>query len=947
VASSGISSQPVSDTGSLLEFRVLGPVGIGADDRTLVGGHARQRALLAVLVLELGRVVPPDKLIDRVWGEKPPASVRNALYTYVARLKAVIAATADGEVSLSRRQGGYLLQAAPSRVDLFRFRQLVADATAAGDDEQIARCLHSALALWRGPALTGVDSPWLGATRAALEMERHAVLLQLNDVRLRLGQHADLVAGLAWQATEAPADERLIGQLMIALYRSGSQADALRWFEQIRCHLAEELGTTPGPQLRELHQQILRFDPALAVAAVVTRRDAPVPRQLPAAPNDFTGRARELQELTRMLDQAGAGSPGTVVISAIGGPAGVGKTVLALHWAHQVAGRFGDGNLYANLRGFDPSGTRVAPAVTIHGFLEALAVPPERIPADPEAQAGLYRSLLSGKQMLIVLDNAGDEEQVRPLLPASPASLVLITSRRQLGGLAAADGARLLTLDVLTHAEAVQLLAARIGLARAAAEPGVIDRIADLCACLPLALAVAAASAAARPAIPLAALAEELANSAGRLDALDTGDPAASVRAVFSWSYEQLNKEEARMFRLLGIHPGPDISVPAAASLAGAAEPHARRLLRELARAHLITEHVPGRYAIHDLLRAYAAEQAHQTDSDSDRRRATDRMLDHYLQVVILAGRLLGAAADDVLTPFGPDAAPGQPADHEQAMAWFEAEHQVLLGAVTLAAGSGADAHAWQMPCAMAGWLQARGHWQECAEILRTALTAAIRMRDISGQALSGRLLANACIDLGHPDQALQHFTSSMILYQRLGNRLGEARIRNRLGTLASYQGRYADALEHSEQALRLFQAIGNKLGEAAVLNNVACYHTMLGDYQQARAFCRQSLTLSAQTGNQLAEANAWDSLGEAEHHLSNLAEAAACYQRALRLFRTCGSLSDEAGTLTRLGDTHHAAGDEAQAVAAWQQALAILDDLQHPDADDVRAKLKFLQVVD
>jgi tetratricopeptide (TPR) repeat protein/transcriptional regulator with XRE-family HTH domain len=667
----------------------------------------------------------------------------------------------------------------------------------------------------------------------------------------------------------------------------------------------------------------------------------PVPRQLPATVAHFIGRAAELAELSGLLDQAGGRPPGAVVISAVGGTAGVGKTALALHWAHQFAGRFGDGQLYVNLRGFDPSGIPAAPAAAIRGFLDALDVPPGQIPPGPEAQAGLYRSLLAGRRMLIVLDNARDEQQVRPLLPASPASLVLVTSRSQLGGLAAAEGARLISLDALSHREAVQLLAARLGAARAAAEPAAVDRIASLCACLPLALAVAAARAAARPGFPLAALATELADSAGRLDALDAGDPGSSVRAVFSWSTGQLTSEAARVFRLLGVHPGPDIAVPAAAGLAGIAAAEARRLLRELARAHLIAEHVPGRYALHDLLRAYAAEQAQHTDNDTSRRDATGRVLDHYLHTAARAARLLDPAKEPiVLAPPRSGAAPGQPADRQQAMAWFEEEHQVLLAAVTLAAGSGFDAHAWQLPWAMAPFLQPRGHWQEYAAAQRTALAAATRLGDTAAQALSGRLLALACTDLGDHDQARGHFDSSLTLCQRLGDRLGEAKIQQSLGVLADRQGRYADALGHAEQALRLYQAIGDKANEAEAFNTIGWCHGRLGDYQQARAFCRQALTLSAEAGHRRLEGHAWDSLGYAEHHLGNLAEAAAGYQHALSIARETRDRRLEADTLIHLGDTRHAAGKFAQAREAWQQALAILDDLHHPDAVQVRAKL-------
>ena len=687
-----------------------------------------------------------------------------------------------------------------------------------------------------------------------------------------------------------------------------------------------------------------RMEELLAVGAATSDqrgRTRPVPRQLPAAVGSFTGRVAELAALTGLLDQADASPRGTVVISAIGGTAGVGKTALALHWAHQVADRFGDGQLYVNLRGFDPSATPAAPAEAIRGFLDALGVPPEQIPPAPEAQESLYRSLVADRRMLIVADNARDEQQVRPLLPAGPGSLVLVTSRSQLPGLAAAHGAQLISLDVLTHAEAVHLLNARLGAVRATAEPGAADQIASLCACLPLALAVAAARGAARPRFSLAALADELANAAGRLDALDAGDPAASVRAVFSWSTRQLSAAAARMFRLLGIHPGPDTSVPAAASMAGVTEAEARRQLCELARAHLIVEHLPGRYAFHDLLRAYAGEQAHAHDTSADRDAAIGRILDHYLHTAVHADRFLDPAKEPVaLEPLRPGAAAGQPADYAQALAWFEAEHQVLLAAVALAAGSGFDGHAWRLPWAISPLLRFRGYWQEYAATQRTALAAATRLDDIAGRAVCTRLLANACTDLGDHDEALNYYASSLTLYQRLDDRLGQSRIHLPLSIVAERQGRYADALGHAEQALRHCQAIGDKLGEAGALNSVGWCHAILGDYQLTRAFCTRALTLTAETGHRRCEANIWDTIGYAEHHLGNLAEAVVCYQRALCVFREFGACFDEAEILIHLGDTHHAASDLVRARHAWQKALEILKGLRHPLADQVHAKL-------
>jgi tetratricopeptide (TPR) repeat protein len=395
------------------------------------------------------------------------------------------------------------------------------------------------------------------------------------------------------------------------------------------------------------------------------------------------------------------------------------------------------------------------------------------------------------------------------------------------------------------------------------------------------------------------------------------------------------------MFRLLGLHPGPDISVPAAASLAAVDESAARRVLRELAREHLIAEHVPGRYAFHDLLRAYAADRARVTESATERKAAAVRVLDYYLHSAARAAILLRPSHEPVaLAPPSPGAVPGQPADHRQALAWLEAEHQVLLAAATLADSSRFDVHAWQLRWAMSPFLDNRGRWQEWAATQRMALAAATRLGDAAGQAVSSRLLARAYTELGDYDQALVHYAGSLRLYWRLGNCLGEAKAHQDLGVLAERQGRYADALGHAEQALRLHRAAGDKAGEAEALNNAGWDHCLLGDYQQARASCRQALTLNEAVGNRRGEGYVWDSLGYAEYHLGNLSEGVACYQRALGIAREVGDRSFEADVLTRLGDTHHALGDLPQAREAWQQALAIFEDIQHPGADKVRSKL-------
>jgi DNA-binding SARP family transcriptional activator/tetratricopeptide (TPR) repeat protein len=934
-----------------MEFCLLGPLTVRCGGVVLAVPRGRQRTVLAALLLRGNRVVAVDELAEALWGTDPPRSARVSVQNHVMRLRRSLGAAGSRLVTAP---DGYLIEVGDGELDVARFEALVGEASAAARQDRWVAAADSAaaaLALWRGEPLADAGSDLL----AAREAPRLAELrLQAAETRigacLHLGRHGEVIGELRQLAGAEPLRERLHALLMLALYRDGRQGEALAVYRAARDVLVEDLGAEPGPDLQRLHQQILAADPALLLPAAGAGAPAPagpVPRELPGDVAAFTGRTSELAELDQILlggqpDHAGDARPTAAVLSAVSGTAGVGKTALAVHWAHHAAEKFPGGQLYVNLRGYDP-GRPVSAADALAGFLRSLGVPGPDIPAEETERAARYRSLLAGIQLLVVLDNASTVEQVRPLLPGDPACAVVVTSRDSLAGLVARDGAVRLDLDLLPLTDAVALLRELIG-ARVDAEPDAAVTLARQCARLPLALRVAAELVAARPNVALASLVTELGGQQERLDLLHAGgDLATSVRAVFSWSYQQLTGELARMFRLLGVHPGPDITAAAAASLAAIAEADARRLLRELARAHLIAEHLPGRYAFHDLLRAYAAEQAHHTDSDTGRDAATGRVLDHYLHTAARAARLLEPIKEPVaLAPPGPGAgaAPEQPADPSRALAWFEAEHQVLLAAITLAAESGFDVHACQLPWAMADFLNLRGRWQESAETLRTALAAATHLGDTAAQALSGRLLANTCTNLGDHDQALGRYASSFTLYQRLGNRLGQAKIQYSLSFVAERQGRYADALGHAEQALRLHRAIGDQAGEAEALNAVGWYHGLLGDYQQARTFCRQALTLCAEADYRRHEGHVWDSLGYAEHHLGNLAEAAACYQRALSLLREAGDRFNEADVLTHLGDTRHAGGELAQAREAWQQALAILEDLQHPDAGQVRAKL-------
>jgi tetratricopeptide (TPR) repeat protein len=569
----------------------------------------------------------------------------------------------------------------------------------------------------------------------------------------------------------------------------------------------------------------------------------------------------------------------------------------------------------------------------------------ERIPADTEARAGLYRSLLAGQRMLIVLDNARDTAQARPLLPAGSGCLVIVTSRNQLAGLAAGEGAHLLTLDMLTDGEARALVNGRLGPDRAAAEFAAVDELLPLCARLPLALSVAAARAAARPGLPLAALVAELRDTPGRLDALGIGEPGGDVRAVFSWSYENLTESATVMFRLLGLHPGPDITAPAAASLAGFPLAQARQALAELTAGHLIEEHAPGRFAFHDLLRAYAAEQARTHESNTQRSAAIGRMLDYYLHTAHTGDRLIHPQRDPITLPepLPRTAAPEHLSDYPQAMAWFEAERRVLLAAVVKAAETRFDAQAWQLAWTLAIFLDLRAYWQDSAAAQQTALMSAVRLGDVTAQAHAHRFLGQAYSQLGSRDDAHVHLRQALDLYERAGDRTGQARTHLDIGHVLDKQARYREDFMHSQQALELFQAVGHQAGQARALNAVGWCHTQLGDHQQALTCCMQALDLYNETGDLGGTASTWDSLGQACHRLGRPAEAVACYQRAFALFRDAGDRYYQAYILMHLGDAHHASGHIQAARDAWQQALEAFDELNHSDTEQIHGKLRDL----
>lgn len=920
---------------------LLGEVEVSADGRIVDVGHARQRSVLAVLLAGGRGRTTGDQLVHRVWGEHPPPRARHVLHSYLSRLRRLLAAAKVA--TIPRARDGYWIEVDPASVDLYRFRDALDRARTAATDTDREQLLAEALRQWRGEcAFADLDTPWLAELRETLARERYEAQAAHNDLLLNRGEGARLLPELVAAADAHPLDERLAGQLMRALYDCGRQAEALDRYRRTRQSLIDELGTEPGPALRDLHQQILtgKLLPRNAAGADrTTATKVSVPRQMPAPPPRFVGREADLAMLTAALAPAGQRPAGTVVICGMGG---VGKTTLALHWAHQNLAAYPDGQLYVNLRGFDPAAPPLEPSAVIRSFLAAMGLSPEGDPTDLEAQAARYRTVVAPRRMLVLLDNARDADQVRPLLPGAGACRTLITSRDDLTGLIATEDAHAVPLYPFTPDEAYELLSVRLGGARTANEPDAVARIIDSCGRLPLALAVVAGQAAVRPTLPLSLLADEL-TGPRTLDVLTTGDRVADVRRAFAGSYRAVSATAARVFRLLGgVHPGPDLDLPATVALVGLPVPAVRRALTELLRTHLLNEPAPGRYALHDLLRTYAAEQAGAEDI-AVTRAATRRMIDHYLGLALAASFALSPHREQVpglsvprdLPPF---------ADPPAATDWFGREYGALRAMVDIAAAEGFDTHAWQLAWAMTNYFDHSGRWHDWAETQATGVAAAVRDGNRAAEAHLLRGQGRLHTRLLRFAQAHAHLRRALRLFRQLGDPIGEARTDLELGWLADRQGAFTRALRHDTQALRLFRAAGHRVGQARALHAVGWDSTQLGRHHAALRACRQALALQEALGVEHDAAASWDSIGQINHRLGHHDRAIACYQRSLALRIRLGDRHNQALVLDHLGDAQYAAGCWVGAERTYRAADEIYADLclappprPVPDADATR----------
>jgi len=946
-----------------MEFLILGPLEVRSDDGQPVRVRAsKQRMLLAMLLLHANATVTDQALVDAIWEAEPPPSAIANLRTYASAVRRLLSTGSDGAApgaQLLTQAGGYLLEVDPERIDLLRWRRLVEAGTAAyrrGALAGAAEELAEASALWRGRPLGDLELHGdLHAQVAALNEQRLEALEAQVDARLGLGEHTEVAVDLRRLVEEHPFHERFWELLMLALYRSGRQAEALAAYQEAREHLIGELGVEPGPELQRLEHAILSADPALRPspheAAGATAR---APGQLPPDVAGFTGREDHLAVLGRHLLPEGGAGDGTsdgggratgTAVAAIAGTAGVGKTALAVHAAHLAAGHFPDGQLYADLHGASAGLQPLQPLDVLGRFLRALGIDPRAIPAELEEASALFRSQVTGRRLLVVLDNAADAAQVAPLLPASSGCAALVTSRQLLTGL---DGAKHLHLDVLPASDAIELLGWLVGEERVAAEPEATAEVARCCGCLPLALRIAGARLAARPGWPLAALAERLADAQRRLDELEVAE--AGVRASYDVSYQQLqassealDRAAAEAFGLLGVLDGPELGVPVAARLLESSEEAAERVLERLVDAQLLETPSPGRYRLHDLLRLYAREQAARQRTAPERAAALGRALSLYTATAWHSMRLLRPAdhrlarADDRWTSGGLEFV-----DPTAALDWLEAERANLLAAIRQAAATPGvpRAIAIQLAHALFGMFSVRSHWQDWVQVNQAALAIAGQLGDRAAQAQAEADLGFACFWQGRYAESVTYTRESLAIRRALGDRLGQSASLNNLGIVYERQGRLEEALACHQESMAIKRELGDRHGLAISLSNLGEVNKRLGRYQEALDSLWESLALHQELGDRRCQAISLANLGNVHERQGRYQEALAGLHDSLTIFGELGDRDGQAYCLTDLGIAHQRQGRHQEALGCLEESLAIRRELGDPygQADSLRA---------
>jgi DNA-binding SARP family transcriptional activator/Tfp pilus assembly protein PilF len=906
-----------------MEFGLLGPLRVERDGIPIPVSAAKQRMILTALLLRAGTTVQADQLIDVIWGDHPPRSARASLHAYVLRLRKLLA---DPQARQLRTSGsGYLIEVANDELDVSRFTALRSAARRAGDEGRWADAVAShqaALGLWRAEALSDVPG-----------FEAHEEVTRLTELRwqttedwiqaqLMLGRDADVVPELRALTSTHPLREQFHEQLMLALYRTGRQAESLDAYRRAREVISSELGVEPGPGLRGLHETVLRGDPPRPVKA----QPAVVPAQLPADIADFTGRRAEVAAITGWLSED---HPRAVTVAVLTGPAGAGKTALAVHAAHLAAGHFPDGVLYARLRG--STSHPASHDEIIDRFLAALGADPASLPADVDARQAAYRSVLAGRRVLILLDDAADSAQVYPLLPGASGSAILITSKTYLADLA---GSRIVRLAGMDADDALALLGRRAGPERVSAEPAAAAEIVDACAGLPLALTIAGARLAARPRWRVRDLADMLGPESDRLDELTYGDLA--VRKTFDLSYNALRdrapegSELVGTLLLTGLWTGCDISAQAAAALLGTSTQLARTRLEALTDLNLVDSEAAGRYYLHDLVRAYTVNRARDELPPQELAEAARRVVTWYLHGVDNANR----AAERLRRQLDPDRTPESGptfGDVASALDWLTAERANLLAAIQMAADHAIHDAAWQLPWLLEEFYFSRLHLAEWHAACQIGLVSAEHSGDTPAQARMLEVLANHHRAVGQPAESMAHRQRAIALYRRTGDRAREANAMASAGMDYLASGNLDEAIIWCQKAVPGVRAHSTAFALSAVLNCLGSAYQEAGQLDLAIEAGRDALEATRVAGSRLAEAATLDGLGVAYHQADRLDQAVDSLRRAVDLQHELAEARGEAVTLEHLSAALRTAGKESEAAACADRARAIYASLQLP----------------
>ncbi|MFH9944549.1 BTAD domain-containing putative transcriptional regulator [Streptomyces murinus] len=891
----------------------------------MVVDSGKLRVLLAALLLRAGSVVDNDRLADWLWDERKPSNPRGTLHTYVRRLRMLL-----GDDLVETAAGGYRIDLTGDELDLTRFRRLVRLAQQTETPEERTRLLADALSAWRGAPLADVPSDALRRDESsALEDERLGALEAYFETELHLGRHAQLVKELRTAALDNPLRENFWSLLMLALYRSGRQAEALDVYQQARRELVEQLGVEPGDRLRTLHAGILESDPALA-APHGRRLDAvTVPAQLPPLALGFVGRDDVVGRIETMLPPA-SDRTGVPVVVLSGAP-GVGKTALAVWLGSRVRGAFPDGQLYVNLRGYEQGGadTQLPPDQVLSQFLRSLGVPADEIPVDPVEQANLYRSKLTGKSVLVVLDNASSVEQVLPLIPGDPGCSVLITSRRQLRSLAVTHGAQVIRVGTLSERESAELVTGMMRQAAVAIEPDVVREVAALCSYLPLALRIAAANLIGAPGGQTEDYLESL-RRGNRLAALSVdGDTTSAVSTAIALSYDALTPDDRAIFRLAGLFPGSDFTPAAVSVLADISEAQARTGLSRLETASLLQQPAPGRYQFHDLLREYARDRALVEHGAGERAEALQRLGQWYLAGACAAADVLYSEFVRLAQPERPKATFAVPQfpNESHATAWLLAERRNLMVCVRHFGTHGPHYLSWHLADAMRGFFWTGKYRTEWRETTSVGLSAAETLHDERGIAAMHRSLANLHNTLGDYELAIAHQEKSLALHDKLGMPEEVAATLNNMSLAHLSLGRGAQAKEAAQRALDAAHTIPSPRLEATTQGLLGFIHWTQGDMARATECLTASLATAGDLGLHHISSYSLRNLGLVCQATGELAEARSCFTRALKVSESIDSSYDRSISLYGLAlvdldiGRHESAFDSAQrALSSFQE---------------------------